>query len=393
MDVIKVGPEEYRKVRFGKLMVSHGLLIALLSIISALLILFIGIVWNLHKTYETLALLIIITFSIAFLPILFYKVYTQNLDKNIEERYPSFLRDLAEALASGMTLVQALKHVSQVDYGPLSPFIKKLYTWLSWGVDFSKAFEKYNKFFKNNPTIVRVNYIILEAYKEGGNMEKVLETVANDLESIKELDKLKKSYISQQVMVLYVIFFIFVGLIVMLKYVLQPMITQQVMLKGTQGVFGMASQTLDLKSFKIISALAIIIEGVIIAFVIGVVETGKISSGLKHLAITLTSALVIALLFILPEQVSLSLFVYPKQAYLSQEIQVEGMVAVDAVPINNENIHINIIGPASITESIPIKNGKFVYKYTPTARGEYRVQAVYTRNGKRYAKEDRFVVS
>ena len=393
MDVIKVGPEEYRKIRIGKLMISHDLLIIILSTISAIFLFFIGITWELYKTYETLALLILTTFFVAVLPILFYKVYTQNLDKNIEERYPSFLRDLAEALASGMTLVQALKHVSQIDYGPLSPFIRKLYTWLSWGVDFSKAFEKYNEFFKNNPTIVRANYIILEAYREGGNMEKVLETVANDLESIKELDKLRKSYVLQQVMVLYVIFFIFIGLIVMLKFVLQPMITQQITLKSVQGIFGMSTQTLDLKSFKITSALAVIIEGIIIAFVIGVAETGKVSSGLKHLAITLTTSLVIALLFILPEQISLSLFIYPKQAYLSQEVRIEGTVAVDAVPVNNENILINIIGPVSITESVPIKNGKFVYKYTPTVRGEYKVRVVYTRNGKQYTEEGSFTVS
>ena len=389
MDVIKVGPEEYRKVKIGKYFIPHEWVIGILSGVGAVILVTLGIAARLYQTYETLALLIVLIFATTVVPILFYKVRVNSIDRKIEERYPSFLRDLSESLASGMTLVQALRHISNGDYGPLTPFVRKLYTWLSWGMEFTQAFERFNKFFRSK-TIIRANYIILEAYREGGNIEKVLKTVANDLESIRELEKLKKSYVSQQVMVLYIIFVIFIGLIVMLKMVLQPMIAQQVMLQGTN-TFGFSGGKIDVQGFKIASTLAIMIEGICIAFVIGVAETGRVSSSFKHLLITSLISLLSVLIFILPQQVSLQLFVFPKTAYVGQQVTIQGYVTIDASP-GTGTVKLTITGPASVDKLLKLNKGQFRYIFTPNQPGNYNVEVVYIYNGKKYSAKDKFTV-
>ncbi len=59
---------------------------------------------------------------------------------------------------------------------------------------FEKAFTLFNMYFEELPIIKIINYVILETYQGGGEISKVLKRLCNDLESVKELDGLKRAY-------------------------------------------------------------------------------------------------------------------------------------------------------------------------------------------------------
>jgi len=393
-EIVKEGPEEYNKISFFGYKIKKDKFVLIISIFSAIILFYFGILFQLYLDYFTLSALILVVFSTITLPYTFYKALEGSIVKKIKENYPSFLRDLSEALSSGMTIVQALRHVSEVDYGPLTKFIKKLYAWLSWGMEFSKAFEKFNMYFEDLPEIKRANYIILEAYISGGNIDKVLKTVANDLESIQELNKLRSAYVSQQVLVLYVVYFVFIGLMIMLKEVLEPLIFQQNLLQIAEQAFSFVTTPVDFGYFKFIATLAIIIEGILIAFIIGVSETGEVKRGFKHLPITLISAIIAVLIFILPEKVSITISVYPSSnIYIGQKVNIEVSISVDANPVDNEVVMISIHGPETYTKIITLDKGKATYVFEPQIAGEYNIIAHYTKRNKEYRASYKIIVT
>src|SRR3990172_9555809 len=52
-----------------------------------------------------------------------YRKYNEN--KEIEERFPDFLRDVTENIRTGMTVTQAFKATKDNRYGALTPYIRK----------------------------------------------------------------------------------------------------------------------------------------------------------------------------------------------------------------------------------------------------------------------------
>ncbi|HSV42470.1 MAG TPA: type II secretion system F family protein, partial [Methanomassiliicoccales archaeon] len=69
----------------------------------------------------------------------FYKSFKAKRIREIENRLPDFLRDVAEAGRFGMTLAQAIKVSSRGRYGRLTPEIQRMASQIDWGVPASEA--------------------------------------------------------------------------------------------------------------------------------------------------------------------------------------------------------------------------------------------------------------
>src|SRR3989338_6956730 len=63
--------------------------------------------------------------------------------KDVEENLPAFLRDIAEARKTGMTLPESVYKSLRVDYGALSPEVQKMAYQISWGVPFNEVLERF----------------------------------------------------------------------------------------------------------------------------------------------------------------------------------------------------------------------------------------------------------
>jgi len=105
-----------------------------------------------------------LTFGILgfFGPIGFYfHSKEKKLDK-IEDKYPDFLRDLAEFWRGGLSMTTAVDTLSQGEYGALDDEVQKMATQLSWGVAFTDVLNMFKERVKSTPlfmlSIPVINY-------------------------------------------------------------------------------------------------------------------------------------------------------------------------------------------------------------------------------------------
>ncbi len=213
----------------------------------------------------------IIALTLFLIPPTIYR-YTKYLNmKEIEEKFPLFMRNVVEGLRSGMDLQKAFIYAARSNYGALDPYIKKLTYELSWGISFNRAILNFAKRIKN-PLITRVIATILEAYRSGGNLADVMEAVTRSTFEIEKIKKERSASIHGQMVQGYVIFIIFLGVMVGLTRFLIPAISQS----SPEGI------VINAEEYKRIFMHLATIQGIFAGLAIGKLAEGRISAGSRH---------------------------------------------------------------------------------------------------------------
>jgi archaellum biogenesis protein FlaJ (TadC family) len=383
-------PLHYKEINVFGSYIKEDRFILYISILFASIIGVFGIIFKLYGNYVTFSILIIVIYLVGGVPYLFYKYVESKIYENISNNYTYFLSYLSESLASGMTLLDALSYLSSVDLGYLSILVKKLYNWIAWGMSFEKAFTLFNMYFEELPNIKMINYVILETYKGGGDISKVLKRLYNDLESVKELDGLKRAYVSQQIMVLYAIFVIFIGLSISILSTIKPLIISQISASTVHTTFNFFSSSINYPWLKFITALSIILVGISASIIMGIAESGKIRSSVKHLAINNLIGLLSIVIFVLPSFVSFNLQVFPTNAYVYTPINIQAYGYIDAQPITNAPLAIYVINSTGsyVYQNFQIlQNGYYSQSIELNSTGTYIIEAILNYNGKKYIQK------
>ena len=158
----------------------------------------------------------------------------------VEEQFPLFVRDLADASRSGMSFREAIAIVSRSNYGKLTQEVRTMNNRLSWGTPFLRVLQLFGAKVKGSKLLQDALDIISESYLSGGNINATLESVSRDMLMLKEAEAERASMVNQQVMIMYGIFFMFLGISLMIVYVMVPMLqTQGSSGLGAGGGFGL----------------------------------------------------------------------------------------------------------------------------------------------------------
>ncbi|UCG70767.1 MAG: type II secretion system F family protein [Thermoplasmata archaeon] len=225
-------------------------------------------------------------------------VYIMRTDRNIkqiEDRLPDFLRDVAEAGRFGMTLADAIVVASGGRYGKLTPEIKKMAARIDWGVPANEAIKLFSDKVKT-PLVDRVSAIIMKSNDAGGNVADVLTLVANDTKQVQLMDKERKVSMSNYIAVIYISFFVFLFTIIILNITFLPQMREAgeetealVSEEGAEGTVQIIqAQSISAIQFTyLIASLAHAIGDGLIA---GNLSTGRIKNGLVHSFILLVCA-------------------------------------------------------------------------------------------------------
>lgn len=227
---------------------------------------------NFMTIFSILISLISIGIVIAGPSVFEYKKYKEN--KEVEERFPDFLRDITENIKTGMTLTQAIKATKGTNYGDLTPHVNKIITKIDWAIPFDQILVDFSK--KSTPLIKKTVSTVLETYKGGGNITQVLEAASNTIKEINKIRKERFSSIYNQMITGYAIFFIFVGVLIILKNYLVPSLYSFGSGFSVSGV-----ENID-EFYNMIFQWLIILEGFFSGIVIGKMANGSMVSGLKH---------------------------------------------------------------------------------------------------------------
>lgn len=234
---------------------------------------------------------------IAIMPFLLSVIVETGREKEKEEMFLEFARDLVEGVKAGNPISKSIIHVSAKDYGSLTEHIKKLANQVSLAIPVRQALRTFASDI-NNKVISRSIELIIEAETSGGDIGTVISSVVKSVTEIEDLKKERASRVYSMVVQGYIIFFIFVAIMLFVEIKFMPMITGA--LTGTElqgatagaqgiGVGGIAlggqviAQELIERSFFIL----MLVQALFAGLVIGKLSEGSIRYGIKHSAILL----------------------------------------------------------------------------------------------------------
>ncbi len=176
--------------------------------------------------------LIIISIFITITPYFVYRYSKFLWVKSIEAQFPNLVRDLADSARSGMSMPEAIKIATKANYGKLTDEVKSMSNRLSWGTPFLRVLEIFGDKVKDSKLITEELNIIKQSYESGGDIPSTLDSVSKDMLMVKEAEAERSSMVKQHILLMYGIFFMFLGIAVLIVNVMVPMIEAQ---PGMQG--------------------------------------------------------------------------------------------------------------------------------------------------------------
>ncbi|MDE1848651.1 MAG: type II secretion system F family protein [Nanoarchaeota archaeon] len=257
--------------------IGAGLLIILLSLLLA----------NTKVFFLVFGIGIIVAVS----PFVFSVIQENKTDVEKEEMFLEFARDLVESVKSGTPINRSIINSRDKPYGALSMNIKKLANQISLGIPLKNALKIFSDDV-NNKTISRALTLIGEAERAGGDIGRILESVASAVTMSDKLGKERKSAASTLVVQGYVIFFIFIVIILVMQFKILPLISSFSAggLGGLGGLLGgsagasAASSGASIQASQLSNAFLflLLVQGLFSGLTIGKLSEGSVKAGIKH---------------------------------------------------------------------------------------------------------------
>ena len=214
-----------------------------------------------------------------------YEFFRIRRVRKIDERFPDFVRDLAESRRAGMTFTKAIMYSARGNYGVLTPEIQKIARQISWGSSVDNALNAFSKRV-NTKLIKRTISLIIEASRSGGNVADVLDAASKDARELKLIESERRAGMMSYVAIIYVGMMVFLLIIVVLtKNLLPSMLNQGAVPMNPGQNMGNPITQAGVTQLFLVAAL---VQSSFMGLVTGVFEEGNIISGVKHTFIMVT---------------------------------------------------------------------------------------------------------
>lgn len=239
-----------------------------------------------------------IAFTIVVLPFIIGIVAENSREKQMNEMFLEFSRNLAESVNTGTPISRSIINMSKKDYGSLSPYVTKLSNQISLGIPVNKALESFARDVDNS-VIKRAVALIIEAEVAGGEIDYILESVAKSIAEVEKLKNERRAAIYNLVVQGYIIFFIFIGIMLVMEFKILPLTAGAGSFSGVDiGQFGQGEGLTSGNDFNPATLsrpflFLLIVQGLFTGLIIGKIAEGSVRSGIKHsFILAITSILV-----------------------------------------------------------------------------------------------------
>jgi flagellar protein FlaJ len=242
-----------------------------------------------------------IAFVVGIAPFMLDLFRESKREEEISEMFLEFSRNLAESVVTGTPVSKSIINMSKKNYGALNPYIRKMANQISLGIPVGRAMETFASDI-DNKVVRRAVALIREAEKAGGEIDYILESVANSIAETEKLKKERKAAIFNLIVQGYIIFFIFIGIMLVMEFKILPLTF------GTEtagGLFaggditsiGTSTAAVERLSPEQISRLflyLLLTQGFFAGLTIGKLSEGSLKAGLKHSFILTIAAFLIS---------------------------------------------------------------------------------------------------
>ena len=286
MDIKKI----IKKLHLNKIKIISLVIAFVISILAFFLL----------KNNDVLYFVLGLAFVIAALPFFISLILETGVEREREEMFLEFARDLVENVKAGTPISKSILNVRKKDYGRLNAHVNKLANQISLGIPVKTAFETFARDNKNR-TITRAVTIISEAEKAGGQIDDILEAVVKSVSQVEKLKKERRAAMYTLVVQGYIIFMIFIIITLVMQFKILPIASG--LGEGGIGATGGGISGLSLGGGQGTVATVdelvrpfiwlLLIQGIFVGLVIGKISEGSIKAGLKHSFILATLAIVI----------------------------------------------------------------------------------------------------
>ncbi|MFH0808589.1 MAG: type II secretion system F family protein [archaeon] len=239
-------------------------------------------------TDNLLYFLLAVSMVIVASPFMVGLIVEQAEQREKEEKFLEFVRDLVEIVKSGAPIGKGVINLRQRNYGTLSPHVSKLANQLSAGITLTAAMTTFARE-TNSKVISRAVNLISEAERAGGKIGTILESVANSVNQVENLRKERKAGVSNLVTQGYLIFFIFIIIMLILEFSILPLVSD---LQQGEGL-AVSVTSLNKEQFSFPLFVMLLVQSFFAGLVIGKISEGSVKSGIRHSFILLTVTLLI----------------------------------------------------------------------------------------------------
>lgn len=200
--------------------------------------------------------------------------------RKIERSIPRLLRDIAEAVRSGVILPKAIEETAKKDYGPLSKELERVMAMFVLGATWEEAVTSMTLRVKSG-TVARLATILVEANQSGGKTSDIIEM---SVELFSNLDEYKEEQLNNMKPYLYTIYAsiaIFLAIsFVVLKQFLFPLTASTSSSAASKGIT--MANVLSMDYYASILFWASIMESFFSGLIAGKIGDRSYSAGLRH---------------------------------------------------------------------------------------------------------------
>ena len=238
---------------------------------------------------------------IMLLPFVIFSVIENKTQREKDDMFLEFSRNLVESVESGIPISKAIAGMKAKNFGKLSIHIEKLANQIQLGIPLQKALETF-AYDTKSPTIIRAITLIREADKTGGNISTILESVAKSVSETEKLKAERRSAISSLVMEGYIIFLIFIIIMIVVEMQIIPItsgivdtsFTASSTLPGLESNIIGSGGTTTSTEFGTAFISLLITQGFFAGLIIGKLSEGDIKAGIKHSFIMVAMAVLLS---------------------------------------------------------------------------------------------------
>ena len=217
-------------------------------------------------------------------PLGFYNSMKQKRKREIMDKLPDFLRDIANSSASGMTIYDSIRSASEGDYGLLTPELKMTAAQLSWGIPVEEALTNFAERIKTNE-VKRLAITINKALEIGGNTSSVFNAAAKELDQIRTVEHQRRTEMSMYSIVIFISFFVFLAVILIINgTIFQSIYALQGQMAG-KSIGNMRIANIDPREVKDMFFTFVFVQSLGGGLLGGFMMEGRISAGIRQAVI------------------------------------------------------------------------------------------------------------